>query len=211
MSNNKIRDAFRITAFLDAARWESVGNYNLINFCSDSLSDDEKILTHWLCYVTDRQMPFDRIWSIGGFVFSELVHEMKTRSDFDLLNPSKPDKSFFIRAQDYQDKDRYGFKDKRLDGFLFVSHKEVGSNTRLQEYEFKNDTRPYFIPRYYPSDYFSLLSTFVVLQEYDNSLATFVISILNRNMGDPMLVPKLVFALYLLTYHDIHVDHENAH
>ena len=69
-----INRLFEITNFLDNARWLSKENYNLINFFTTGLSDDEKLLTHWLCYITDRQMPFRRIWDIGGFIFSELVN-----------------------------------------------------------------------------------------------------------------------------------------
>jgi len=61
-------------ASLDEARWRSQSGHNFLNLCRDGLSADEKLLTHWLCYVTDRQTAFRRIWEVGGYVLSHLVH-----------------------------------------------------------------------------------------------------------------------------------------
>lgn len=203
MNNSKLQNAFAVAAFLDNARWKSPKNYNLINFCSDSLSDDEKLLTHWFCYVSDRQMPFDRIWAIGGFVFSEIVHQMKKCGDISILDPKNKETSRFIRRRDYVDRDAYGFKAADNKGYLFVSRKKVGGNKRLLEYDFKKHTFPHFIPRYYPSDYRSILSTYVILEEYENSLTKYIASIAKEYIDDSLLIPKLVFSLYLLTYYDI--------
>lgn len=70
----------RAFACLDDIRWKNRPNYNLINYCSDDLTADEKLLTHWLSYITDRQMPFMRVWEIGGNVISHLVRAFE-RSD----------------------------------------------------------------------------------------------------------------------------------
>lgn len=85
-----IERIFGIASFFDAARWEEQSNYNLINFHSQNLSDDAKILTHWLCYITDRQTEFARIWDVAGFIFSELVDEIAKTQSIDLLNPDSP-------------------------------------------------------------------------------------------------------------------------
>ena len=138
--------------FLDNARWESKYNYNLINFFKNGLSNNEKLLTHWLCYITDRQMSFMRIWDIGGFIFSELVEAIKKTGNLDLLNPDKPDLSFFIERKQYNDKDRYGIEVGDFDKYLFVSHQTVNGNRKLLNYEFENDMMPCFISRYYRSD-----------------------------------------------------------
>ncbi len=79
MSAFRITDTNAIVAILDVfsalddVRWKNPLNYNLINYCTEDLSADEKLLTHWLCYIMDRQMPFQRIWDIGGYVVSHLV------------------------------------------------------------------------------------------------------------------------------------------
>ena len=69
----KLRSIFYVFSALDDIRWSEEANYNLINYCCDDLTPSEKLLTHWLCYVTDRQMPFERIWNVGGYVISHLV------------------------------------------------------------------------------------------------------------------------------------------
>jgi len=51
-----VEKAFAITDFFDSARW--IHDSDLINFSNQSFDADEKILTHWLCYIVDRQMPF---------------------------------------------------------------------------------------------------------------------------------------------------------
>ena len=53
---------------LDDIRWSQSGNYNLINYFKGGLTADEKLLTHWLCYITDRQMPFMRTLPSAVFV-----------------------------------------------------------------------------------------------------------------------------------------------
>ena len=68
---------FKIFSFYSDIRWHSASNYNLINYYKDKLNADTKLLTHWLCYITDRQMAFERIWNIAGFIFSELIDTIK--------------------------------------------------------------------------------------------------------------------------------------
>lgn len=192
-----IKNLFEITKFLDDARWEVKTNYNLINFYNESLPDDDKLLTHWLCYMTDRRMPFKKVWDVGGFVFSELVHDLKGKKNFNLLNPNKPEISFFIKQESYKGKNREEKSD-----YLFVSHQIVKDNEKLSDYGFKND-RPYFISRYYPSDYKSILSTFHILKMYDYNLTKFIISVIENIISDDKLIPKLLFAMYLLSYYEI--------
>jgi len=70
MGSIKIKDedalnvVLRTFSFLDEIRWRDTSNYNTINFAYPEMSDDEILLTHWLCYVSDRQMPFRRIWDV---------------------------------------------------------------------------------------------------------------------------------------------------
>lgn len=66
---------FKTISWLDDRRWIVGDNYNFIHFFKDNLTNCEKILTHWTCYITDRQMPFEIVWDKGGYVFSELIYE----------------------------------------------------------------------------------------------------------------------------------------
>ena len=96
-----IEDVFEITNFIDEARWSSDGNYYSINYANENLPLDDKILTHYITYITDRQMPFMRIWNIGGFVFSRLVEEYRKRCiDTIEFYEIKNDKLFFTCSVD---------------------------------------------------------------------------------------------------------------
>ena len=196
-----IERIFGVASFLDAARWEDQGNYNLINFHSDKLSDDAKILTHWLCYITDRQTEFARIWDVAGFIFSELVDDMAVKRSIELLNPDCAE-SFFMRRKDYLHKDLF-FDGSEHDKYLFISHKKTGANSILQDYGFEKDMTPYFISRFYPSDYMAILYTLDALQHYDYSFAQFIGKFLDAHSSDNRLLPKLLYALYLLTYEGV--------
>ena len=55
---------FALSDFIDKARWQKTANESLINYAPVELSDDEKILVHWLCYITDRQTAWERIWDV---------------------------------------------------------------------------------------------------------------------------------------------------
>lgn len=202
-SNDVISKLFAITDFIDKARWGSKENYNLINFYRDGLTSDVKILTHWLCYIADRQMAFERVWDVGGFVFSEMADQITDKKDWKLLNPQHVEKSFFIRRDDYHDKAKYDFDNGDNGKYLFVSHQELKDNELLLEYEYIKGTKPYFISRFYPSDYMSILSTFCILKDYDFSLTRYIIILLEKIAGKEDFIQRLLFGLYLLSYFDI--------
>lgn len=199
----QFEDLFSVSNFLDNARWSSATNYNLINFFSDNITNDEKILTHWLCYITDRQTSFERVWNVGGFIFSQLVNEMKNKHNFDLLNPEKINSSYFIKREFYKGKEKYKFKKEDYGKYLFVSYRLADNNEVLHDYGFDVRDYPFFISRYYPADYKAILSTFIILQEYDFNFTKFIKSILEKFIDDNELIIKLLFFLYLLSYDEI--------
>jgi hypothetical protein len=194
---------FEITNFIDKARWGNKENYNLINFYRNDLSNDVKILTHWLCYIADRQMAFERVWDVGGFVFSEMADQMTEKRDLDLLNPSCPDKSFFIKRDEYADKSQYDYDEGDNGKYLFVSHQVLTNNEILIKYDFIKGTQPFFISRYYPSDYTSILSTFYILKDYNFSLSRYIVNLLEKTSGRDDFIQRLLFGLFLLSYFDI--------
>jgi hypothetical protein len=73
-----------------------------------------KIFTHWICYITDRQMPFEVVWDKGGYVFSELVYEYKRSK----LLPQQIIKKYYEK---YSDKDKERFRFKSSDNTTFAS------------------------------------------------------------------------------------------
>lgn len=114
----KDKDSFiqicKVISWLDDRRWNIEDNYNFINFFREDLSNSEKILTHWICYITDRQMPFEIIWDKGGYVFSELVYEYKRSK----LLPHQIIEKYYEK---YSDNNKIRFRFKSSDNTTFAS------------------------------------------------------------------------------------------
>lgn len=188
--NNKLTKVFKIMSFYDDYRWESSHNYNLINFFKKDLEADIKIFTHWLCYITDRQMPFQRIWDIGGFVFSELIYEVKKQNSLHLLNPE--DENSFVKKEDDEDK------------YTFLSKSTSDNNSILVQYDgILENGKVKFKSRFFPSDYLAILYTLVFLEDYGFSFSKFIKEVYFRNKDKNDFIKRILFSLYLLTYYEI--------
>lgn len=180
---------FKIISFYDKVRWNSISNYNLINFYKTELNDDIKLLTHWLCYISDRQMATARIWEVGGFVFSELTNNFKKIGDLNLLNPNYPNS--FIKKNGNS-------------GYTFVSNSRVNGNSILKKsYGYNETDIVKFTPRYYPSDYYSILCTLDILRDYNFSLINYIAVQINKHREKADLIQRILYSLYLLTYFEI--------
>lgn len=200
-----VNKLFKITNFIDNARWDKEDNHILINFSHNNLDPDEKLLTHWLLYITTRQMDFNIVQDIGGFVISDLVHAYKNKNDLRILDPTDDD-SFFISRESYEYLENFDIKGEN-DKFLFVSDKQTGENSTLKSHGFEKHQKPYFIPRFYPADFKAIYSTLQILQDdYNKGLGEFIKSLLEKIEDGPTgidndeLVPKLMFGLYTLSY-----------
>ena len=114
----KDKDSFikicKVISWLDDRRWNTEDNYNFINFFRDDLTNCEKILTHWICYITDRQMPFEVVWDKGGYIFSELVYKY-ARSK---LSSQQIIEKYYEK---YSNKDKERFRFKSSDNRTFAS------------------------------------------------------------------------------------------
>jgi len=188
--NKKLTEVFKIISFYDDYRWEFSHNYNLINFFKKDLQSDIKILTHWICYITDRQMPFQRIWDIGGFVFSELIYEVKKQNSLNLLNPE--DENSFVKKEDDEDK------------YTFISKSTADNNSILIQYDgILENGKVKFKSRFFPSDYLAILYTFVFLEDYDFSFSKFIKEVYCTHKNEHDFIKRILFSLYLLTYHEI--------
>ena len=94
---------FKAMAWLDSKRWEHWKNRDFVNFFDKNvLTNCEKILTHWICYITDRQMAFEKIWDEGAYIFSELVYDYSRKVEEKVqyilekyLNKKEEDIKFF--------------------------------------------------------------------------------------------------------------------
>jgi hypothetical protein len=196
VNNSKLNEVFKIISFFDDCRWHSSENYNLINYFDKTkrndktnLDADSILLTHWLCYITDRQMPFERIWDIGGFVFSELVAKLKETKNIELLNPDANDS--FIK--------------KEKDGKHYFAGTKLPNSRIIENYpQQANCTTVEFRSRFLPSDYLAILYTLHTLQAFGFSLSKYIAVVYNIFKNDKEhLVQRILFSLYLLTYQNI--------
>lgn len=191
---NRLSKIFKIISFYDENRWSIKENYPLINFFKDDLDDDTKLLTHWFCYISDRQTPYQRIWDVGGFVYSDLVNSYKTLKTSNILDPSN--------TNSFLKKEIVG-KDKIIK-YYFLSKEEKGNNSILTDYDnIIENKRVKFKPRYLPSDYLSILYTLNILEDYEYSFTKFIIEIHNLHKDKEDFIKRMLYSLHLLTYYNI--------
>ena len=199
MDNKDLEKIFEIVSFFDDARWLSTQRDDMINFYKGDLDDDTKLLTHWLCYITNRQMDFERIFDVGGFVFSELADHYKGKSNDMRVLLGQNNKNSFIR------KDTVGKDSKQKYSFI---GKESPNNLIQKKYpkSIENE-RVIFKSKILPVDYFSILYTLDILncETYRKSLSCFIAEIYKKIHKDDKenLIQKILFSLHLLTYHNI--------
>ncbi len=134
----KLLDIAKVISWLDDKRWCSPKNYNALNFFRPDLTNSEKILTHWICYITDRQMPFELVWDKGGLVFSELVFNF-SRTNLPVNN---------LLGQLYEE----------------YSGRKGIARFRFKSLTLKNNKPIYFASRYVTKDYDSIKQTCPELQ-----------------------------------------------
>lgn len=205
---------FEVIHFLDSIRWQATSTAYLVNFAYPNqshpadLSEDEKLLTHWLLYITDRQMPFEQIWDKGGVVFSEIVHKFEEEKSVDFLLGFT---DYFRAASDGA-------------GYEFVSklcYRELGDGQKRRlaayytheelELAQAGEVPVVFKSRYYTDDFLCMLYTLYVLadERFDGSFTTYLAKTLEKVCENPNLAPTertqylvlgMAYALYHLTY-----------
>lgn len=88
---NSIAKAFKVANCIDNARWNnSNGAETLMNYAvapqsinGEEIKAEYIILSHWLTYICERQMPYEQIWDNGSFVFSDMVRAYQKANDID--------------------------------------------------------------------------------------------------------------------------------
>ena len=162
---------FKAISWLDSRRWNTEDNYNFVNFFRSDLTNYEKILTHWICYITDRQMPFEIVWDKGGHVFSELVYEYSR----DGISPQQILNNHYEKYIDKKGKERFRFKSK--DGVTFASRYVTDDcQNILQTLEVLNN------------------------QRYKRNILVFIADIIQKFQDKNDLLIRVTCGLHLLTY-----------
>ncbi len=185
--SSKLRDILRIFSALDNVRWATPANYNLINYCEDDFTPDEKLLTHWLCYVADRQTAFQRVWDVGGYVLSHLVRDFTKRH----------------KTPDWTIPDDH----LKTEGGLRLECPLERPNNRLNllyGIDSKKSKTVEFTSRYMPPDVLSIYRTLIILDRLaECSFTRFIYLAVKGETCQSRAVRKLAAALQFLTYADI--------
>jgi len=196
----KIVDIFKKISWLDKYRYNSESSEDeicSINLSSSDLTNSDKILTHFLCYISDRGMTYSQIWDKGGFVYSNIVKEYTDKKEIEyLLNP-ETDESFYreIDNGDNSSDVKYGFRSK-------ITIPADKNNVLIKDYGLKESEHVSFISRYYPSDLKSMMQTLIILEKFDRNIIRYIAFVMNKLDGDAS-INKLGFSLYLLGYYGI--------
>jgi hypothetical protein len=201
----KIVDIFRKIRWLDNSRWESMPND--IGHCSinlsispDKLTNSNKILTHFLCYISDRGMTYQQIWDKGGFVYSNIVSAYENENEkIERLINCGADDSFYKKIDDNgkSTKVRYGFVSR-------IKVPDGDNNPLMKDYGYDKNKTVTFTSRFYPSDLKSIVQTLMILDDnkFDRSIIRFVAYVMNELGGDKS-INKIAFGFYLLGYYKI--------
>lgn len=177
MTKLKIKDEtalikiFKTVSWLDNRRWNVGDNYNYINFFKSDLTNCEKILAHWICYITDRQMPFEIVWDKGGYVFSELIYEY-SRNGF---LPQQILDEHYESYKDNKEKERFRFKS--TDNIYFASrYVTCDYQNILQTLDVLNNPK------------------------YKRNIVVYIIDIIRKFKDKEDLLVRVACGLHLLTY-----------
>jgi hypothetical protein len=188
----QLKNILEIVKYFDDARWEHINNRK-INHESffKGVSENGKILTHWLRYITNRNMNADKLWEKASSCLSEIVFKIENNS----YNAAESDRikkylgiEFDNSSFRYIEKDKEG---KVINNYRFVY--------------VKDEKEELFSSRYYPSDYYSIISTFEILRhkDFNFSIGNYLNTIYKhiKDNNENIVVQKIVFTLYLLTYY----------
>lgn len=166
------RDALqfaRVVTWLDSARWDRAVD-PIDNPFYEKLKPADKILVHWLCYITDRQRPFREVWEDGGFVFSSIAGDYYAG------------RGSALSMREFQAKHRKERQGKLPAYYATYGDKEVAYTPR-----FGADAR-------------SIERTLTILCEYDRSLATFMSHFISPFGRNHQGLKRLAHCLDLLSY-----------
>ncbi len=182
-TRSEIVEVLKVVAWMDNARWQRHGVDDFLRCLNDLKDDDSILLAHWLCYVSDRMKRTNQVWTDGATVLGGIVGRYRgrgvstQRDVIDIISPR-----LGVRSE--------STTDKSVPAFVF--EQAQGQDEKPREYTVR-----------YPSDWFSIARTLIVLLEYDKSLTEFLRE--NEDLwrsGDEDMLGRIAFLLYTLTYKD---------
>lgn len=185
--------ALKFISALHHIRWnETKENYNELNLYKNDISNEDKILAHWITYISDRQMPFEKIWIFGGYVYSQIIYDWH-----------KCDKNVYEINKVFSNHiDILKVKSNAKDKVRIYGRYDI-DNKRINEELGKNIKEVDFTSRFYTSDIVYIYLTLCYLAlEHKSSLFTFFKSVSEWTSDSYKKLKSIVYSLYLLSYKD---------
>jgi len=162
---------WKVISWLDRQRWNPENLHDYVNWFQRDLSSCEKVLTHWICYITDRQIPFEKVWDRGGYVFSELVYEYSREE---------------LSVQKVLDKHYEPYLDKKgTQRYTFKSTNNAKFASRYVTYDYQSILQTLQV---------------LDEQKYQRNIVRYILSVVQRFQNEPDLLIRVACALHLLTY-----------
>jgi len=154
-----------------------------------SLNACSQILTHWLCYITDQQRPWQDVWIRGGPIFAEVVQQYKNITTVE------------------------GVLDL-LKAFT-TSHRPGSVDTLRSKHQTSQGQMITYTPRY-GSHLLSIARTLNTLIDFDRNIACYLSSSASfifesSSSEDDSPALRVVFLLYVLSHDNIHTGMTSFH
>lgn len=190
-ASQKLIRAWPIVKWLDDARWSIGASGSLIpGDIFASLAPSDQILTHWLCYITDQRRPWQGVWSQGGPVFAEIVHEY--RHQYKSIGDSEDMLDFLSQ--------------------FTLNRGVTGGIERVDAFQANHQKQEGKTIKYTPNDGSHLVSisrTLYALISFNGDIIRYLLGNGSFIFGpslwtDDKPLVRMVFLLYLLSYDDIH-------
>lgn len=187
--SDKLYQSWMIIKWLDDARWsekQSEPEYHSDIF--NSLKPSDKILTHWLAYITDLQRPWKDVWFLGLPVLSGLVESYIHISDTNDINNLL--KLYTTENTKRQEKDN-----NKIDTF----HSEKQKNKKGEKIK--------YTPRY-GHNLVSIARVLYNLSYYNKNIVSFLSSNIEfifsgKDNIDDSVTSRIAYLLYLISYNEI--------
>jgi hypothetical protein len=188
----RFREMLPLVAWLDSCRWQSSRNMNTGLLTVEKFKKlegyGEKVLVHWLCYITDRMRDFEPVWELGGQIFSEIIEQYRNVENEQMLM-----KTIFSR-EGFMQRPENG---KKIDPFV-SKEKENEKKAPLA-----------FGPRF-QDDLLSIARTlYGLLLRYDGSITNYLEQNADFWTTGTDMAGRIAYLLYMLSYKDLHKEYYN--
>ena len=181
----KTKAIVKFIRFLDEGRWLSHRNYDIPNYADKKMPPDQKLLTHFLGYITNRQISYKLIFSKLDFIFSQLIKDYYSDSSAYklLLYPGT-----YI---DCENGEKKGFKACRLmdDWAQYSEDKSLPRQELIKASS-----------RFFPNDVVGIFCTLKVLTHFtEKSFSVYIRKCLSLATSEHEM-EFLLYGLWLLGY-----------